>query len=126
MTQYKACSRCGRIHPEGYVCKARPRRKRKYQTTDERKLRNLGAWHKKSEEIRDRAHNLCEICADQGIYNYRDIEVHHITKLKDNPDGLLDNYNLVCLCQRHHKAADAGMIDKDYLRELAKRRESMG
>ena len=36
---------------------------------------------------------------------------------------LLDNYNLICLCQEHHKQAEIGKIDRDYLYRLARQRE---
>ncbi len=65
---------------------------------------------------------LCEVCKAQGVYNYNDLEVHHIEKLKDNPDGLLNDDNLICLCVYHHKQADAGELNADYLRELVKER----
>ena len=35
----------------------------------------------------------------------------------------LDNYNLICLCTDHHKQADQGKLDKEYLRKLARKRE---
>lgn len=116
---YKSCSKCGKIHPSNYKCSS----KRVYQDTDERKLRSQYAWTKKSEEIRDRANHLCEVCRDKGIITYKDIEVHHIVKVKDDSSLLLDNFNLVCLCQEHHKKADKGEIDSDYLIELAMNRE---
>lgn len=74
-------------------------------------------------EIRDRAQYLCEVCRDQGTYTYKDIEVHHIAKVKDQPEKLLDNDNLICLCVEHHKLADDGKIDSEYLTRLAKARE---
>lgn len=116
---YKSCSRCGKIHDSKYKCNIN----RVYRGGQEREQRNTYAWEKKSLEIRERAHYLCEVCKDQGIYTYNDLEVHHITKLKDDPDGLLDNYNLICLCVYHHKQADNGKIDADYLRKLARDRE---
>ena len=116
---YKACSRCGRIHASGYRCAAG----KIYQGGEERKLRNLHVWHKKAEEIKEKAGYLCEVCKAEGIYKYSDLEVHHITKLRDNKEGLLDNNNLVCLCVEHHKKADKGKIDVGYLRELSKKRE---
>ncbi len=115
----KACSVCGKIHPQGYKC----HRHREYKQTEERKLRATYDWTKKSLEVRDKAHYLCEVCRDQGVLTYEDLEVHHIDKLSENKEGLLDNLNLVCLCVKHHKQADAGEIDKDYLRELARGRE---
>ena len=119
--RYKSCPFCGRIHPVDYNCPAKP--KRVYKGTEERKLRNTNDWKKKSEEIREKAQGLCEVCRDKGIYTYKNIEVHHIVKLRDDKEGLLDNYNLVALCQEHHKLADKGKLSQDYLRKLARKRE---
>lgn len=115
----KACSKCGRVHDYKIKCKGST-----LPSTDEQALRNKNAWHKKSEEIRDKSFNLCSICEDLGEINYLSLEVHHIIKLKDDPKGLLDNYNLVCLCSYHHKLADKGEYSIDYLRGLAEKRES--
>jgi hypothetical protein len=57
-----------------------------------------------------------------GIATYTGLEVHHIEKLRENVDGLLDDDNLICLCGKHHKQADKGLIDKEYLKELVKLR----
>ena len=117
---FKSCSKCGKIHPKNYQCNVG----RIYSSIDdERKLRSKYSWTKKSSEIRQDANYLCEICREQGIFNYTNIEVHHIVKVKDDKSKLLDNENLICLCQEHHKQADNGEIDKDYLIELAKKRE---
>ncbi len=119
---YKACSRCGRVHKFGEICP--DKRKRFYQSTEERKLRSLNKWKEKSLEIRERANYLCEVCRDNNIFVYDNIEVHHITKIKDDSSLMFDNENLICLCQEHHKQADRGQIDSDYLRDLARKRES--
>lgn len=118
----KSCSRCGRIHDMDFICRegGRPAR---YRQTEERTLRNTYRWHEKSKEIRQEADNLCEVCKDHGIYTYDGLEVHHITKLRDDAGGLLDNDNLICLCPAHHKMADGGGLDAEYLRSLARRRE---
>lgn len=118
---YKACPYCGRIHRAGYECPKKP--KRKYSGGEERKLRNTYAWTKKSKEIRDKAQGLCEVCRDNGIITYKGLEVHHITKLAEDKDKLLDNSNLVCLCTKHHKEADKGLLSKTYLEELVRKRE---
>ena len=115
----KSCSRCGKMHDVNYRCTAGV----VYQTGEERALRKRNAWRLKSEEIRERANYLCEVCRDQGIYTYDGLEVHHITKIRDNKDLLLDNHNLICLCQKHHKLADSGAISKEYLEKLALDRE---
>ena len=117
---YKACSRCGRIHDERFKCTAGVHK----ASTAETRLRNLAAWHRKSEQIRQKAGYLCEVCRDKGIYTFRGLEVHHIDKIRDDQSRLLDDYNLACLCQACHKLADAGQIDKEYLFRLAARREA--
>ena len=66
---------------------------------------------------------MCAVCRENHVYNYFDISVHHIEKVKDRPDLFLDDYNLICLCEEHHKQADRGEIDKEYLRKLAEARE---
>ena len=116
---FKSCSKCGKIHDTKYKCNVG----RTFTGGEERKLRSLYSWTKKSEEIRERANHLCEVCRDKGIITFKDIEVHHIVKVKDDKSKLLDNENLICLCQEHHKQADNDEIDKDYLIELARRRE---
>ena len=116
---YKACSKCGKIHPANVKCDVG----RTYNGGEERKLRASYAWQKKSMEIRDKAQHLCEVCRDNGVYTYKGLEVHHIDKVKDNPDRLLDDMNLVCLCTEHHKEADQGKLTKEYLIKLAEIRE---
>lgn len=116
---WKSCSKCGKIHSTKYKCTVG----KKYFGGDERKLRNKSVWARKSQEIRAKADYLCEVCRDQGIYTYNNLEVHHIVKIKDDPDMYLDDLNLICLCQNHHKKAEKGMMN-DYLRKLAEKREN--
>jgi hypothetical protein len=116
---YKACSKCGKIHPANYKCNVG----RTYTGGQERKLRKTYAWQMKSVQVRERAAHLCEVCRDNGRYTYNGLEVHHIIKLKDAPDRLLDDSNLICLCVEHHKQADAGMLSQDYLFHLVEVRE---
>lgn len=117
---FKSCSKCGKIHDSRYKCNAS---KRFFIGGNERKLRSKYSWTKKSEEIRERANYLCEVCRDKGIITHDNLEVHHIVKLVDDESKLLENENLVCLCQEHHKQADRGELDSNYLKELARQRE---
>ena len=98
------------------------RKKRTYTETEQRTLRRTTAWKKKSKRIKEEARYLCQVCEDMDVYTYDHLEVHHIRKLSDYPEGLLDDENLVCLCTRHHKMADAGEISMIYLQELARKR----
>ena len=123
---YKSCPKCGKIHPANYKCtKGFSYRVTYKPSKEERKQRSTYAWTKKSIEIRKKANYLCEVCRDEGVYTYSGVEVHHINKLRDRPDLLLDNYNLIALCKRHHEEADDGLINKNYLKELAKKREDI-
>lgn len=117
---YKCCSRCGKIHTKNYTCHDG---KRIYVGGSERQLRSTWRWTEKSRDIRERAHYLCEVCKAEGRLTYDDIEVHHIVKVKDNEELLLDDNNLICLCTAHHRQADNNEIDKEYLRELVRQRE---
>lgn len=120
---YKSCSKCGKIHDTNYKCSIDKRYSKYKYDYEEAKLRNTYAWHTKAEQIKRDSKYLCSICFSEGIYNYNDLEVHHIIKLKEDKSKLLDNYNLICLCRNHHKLADAGMIDINLLKRLAKERE---
>lgn len=116
---YKSCSRCGKVHSTRYKCN----HNKEKQDTEVRKLRNKNSWHNKSKEIREASSYICSVCRAEGRYTHTGLEVHHITPVKEDKDRLLDNYNLICLCQEHHKQAELGKIDKDYLYLLARDRE---
>ena len=120
---YKSCSKCGKIHDINYTCKTNY--KYEIRKDDEtRKIRNCHSWHKKSEQIRKESKYLCAVCLEEGIYNYNNLEVHHIEKLRHNKDKLLDDDNLICLCKKHHKQADDGTISKEHLYDLVKKRKN--
>lgn len=121
----KACPYCGRMHDINTTCPRKPttQKGRKYQhRTDADKLRNTYRWRQKREQIKQDAHWMCEVCADKGNINNKHLEVHHITKLNQAPDLLIDDNNLICLCVIHHKQADAGQLDPNYLHQLAHKR----
>lgn len=107
------------MHPKGYVCNVG----KTYDGGEERRLRSRYAWTQKSKDIREQSSNLCAVCRDQGRFNYKDLEVHHILKVKDRQDLLLDDSNLICLCAEHHKQADSGQLSVDYLRKLVEYRD---
>lgn len=119
MARLKACSVCGKIHSSAIKCMRKDAR-----VDREHKLRQTNKWHRKSLEIRERSQWLCAVCRSYGIINHESIEVHHITKLRDNPDGLLDDDNLIALCIPHHKMADDGLIEPELLKRLAHERDN--
>jgi len=117
---YKSCSRCGKIHDTKYQCSHnKPKYDNgKYKTNGADRLRYSAAWQKKAEEIKEASKYLCAVCKDKGIYTYNNLEVHHIVKLREAPDKLLENKNLICLCRHHHIQADNGYLKKNYLQKL--------
>ena len=116
----KACGKCGRIHDYNYKCRVST--VKHIRTADDR-LRSTSAWQKKREDIKERSKWLCAVCLVENIYTYDNLEVHHIKKLKDEPDKLLDDANLICLCKEHHEEADSGKISDEYLARLVKQRD---
>ena len=117
---FKSCAKCGKIHDINQSCEI----KRTYKTTDESKLRSRHVWTEKSRQIRSRANHLCEVCRDQGIITYDNLEVHHIIKIKDDNSKFLEDDNLIVLCTNHHKEADRGDLDSEYLQKLVRLRDS--
>ena len=116
---YKSCSKCGKIHRAGEKCRTAYISK----PTDEKKQRSRYAWTKKSTQVREDSNYLCAVCRDRGVYNYNNVEVHHIKKLREG-GGLLEDDNLICLCVEHHKQADRGELSDEYLRQLSALRTS--
>jgi len=116
---YKTCSRCNKIVDYNHKCN----KGKVYKHNDIDKLRSTRAWTIKSIEIRELSKYLCSVCLDEGIINYEDVQVHHILKLQNNHELLLEDSNLICLCPFHHKKADNGEISVEYLQELVKKRD---
>lgn len=119
MSHLKSCTRCGRIHPFNFRCN----KGWEFVGGIERKLRNKYAWERKSKEIRESAGWLCEVCRRDGRYSYSNLSTHHITRVRDDPDRYLDNYNLICLCRECHQKAEDGTLDSSFLFDIAKERE---
>ena len=125
---YKSCSKCGKIHLYNKKCYAGDSFRKK--ETEANKFRRRIEWRYKSEEIREDSNYLCSVCLDGNHqlehnykYNYNQLEVHHITPLEEDVTRGLDNYNLICLCNEHHRLAEVGKIDREYLFRLARKRE---
>ena len=117
----KACSRCGRSHKAG-ECTVKPAYKAgNYDRSqnDAYQFRQRAKWRKKSKQIREDAQYLCEVCRDKKKLVYEGLSVHHITPLNEDISVGYEDTNLICLCPTCHELAEAGMIDREYLRKLA-------
>ena len=115
----RSCQYCGRVHPVGYACPKRPKR-RKQGAREAERFRNTYAWRKKREAIRARDHYLCVYSLAHGQIVYEDLEVHHIIPLEERPDLGLEDSNLITLSSAVHEKAESGEIDRAELLELVK------
>lgn len=119
----KSCSRCGKMHELGHRCYANTNQYYK-GNAEIRAFRNSGEWHAKTDEIRERDKQLCVICFNQNIFNYRNLSVHHITPLSEDWSKRLDNNNLITVCEEHHKACESGKIPRTEQLKFIKKMEN--
>ena len=109
----KSCPYCGKIHDKKYNCPKKPVRQR--QDNRQSKFRSTYKWTKKAQAVKRRDGDLCQGCL-RGLYHperryeTEGLEVHHIQTVASCYEKRLDGYNLLTLCKRHHKMADAGKI----------------
>lgn len=116
-----SCAYCGRIHEKKFDCGKKPVKVKKKYEKDA--FRSTAEWQKKAEEIKERDYYLCQVCF-RNTYNtvnrlnHTNLSVHHARTLKEAYEARLDNDNLITLCEKHHKMADAGIIPLDYVLEV--------
>lgn len=118
---YKSCPNCGKIHTHtASLCMVGKKRRNYntvcYQVHRTEKMKQL------SEIVREDSNGLCAVCLEDNVLSAGRVEVHHIVKIKDAPELCYDEDNLVCLCNFHHRMAEVGMIDQNFLRKLVQKR----
>ena len=118
----KACKYCGRVHDNSFDCGRKPKRTR-YKRSDAEQPRYSAAMNNKSRQIKERQAYLCPLCVRAGDLRVKRMETHHIQKLRLHPELMLEDGNLIALCEVHHELADRGEISEDLLRELAAKRD---
>ena len=116
---YKACSRCGRIHPANVKCYAGRERKE----TTASKIRSRNRWKQKAKQIKEDAQYICEYCRAHGKITTQMLEVHHIVPLEEDDSLAFDDDNLICLCNACHRDAEAGKISREELHAIVTHRE---
>lgn len=117
----KSCKYCMRIHDSKFDCGKKPKRKKQFNNKNS--FRSTHAWTKKSNDIRDRDNNLCQVCIrklyeTEQQYTYIGLEVHHAISLEDDFDKKLDDDNLITLCERHHEMAEKGKIPLNVVQNI--------
>ena len=114
-----SCRWCGRVHDSRYDCGRKPKQKRAIKYAEAG--RYTDAWKKKAKERKEAAAWLCQVCLAGGDYTTGDLEAHHIVPLLEG-GPLLDDDNIIVVCARHHREAEKGMISRDFLREILRKR----
>ena len=120
----KSCPTCGRLHPIGAICPKQSKRTRAKSESEAAVFRNTSYWRRIRETVRVRDRYLCRVCLDAGEWSPvkdRYIEVHHIVPLSEQIELCDEPTNLICLCKRHHEDAEAGLLDRVYLKRLTEK-----
>lgn len=123
----KACKYCGGIHPIGFNCPRKP--DSSYTRNPKiRAFRNSALWKRKSKEIKERDHYLCQACLNNlpgtiHRINSVGLSVHHIKSLVKAWALRLCSSNLITLCTHHHELAEKGEIPEYVLQSIAKNQE---
>ena len=121
----KSCSYCGRIHDSRQECPARKKAMAVYEkNTLAAKTRNKSRWQKTRAYIRNRDHQVCQLCLRNYPGTLRPYEtgglgVHHIVKLEEDASKAYDEDNLITLCRVHHEMADRGEVSQAELIRIA-------
>lgn len=123
----KACSRCGRIHPDGecsvhYVRNYKKEYKGSENRTEEQRFRSTTQWQRKRWQILQRDGFCCRLC----LYNHKiethGLQVHHIVKMRENQSLRLEDTNLITLCPECHSIVERDNSLQPLLRKLTESR----
>lgn len=129
MSMLKSCSYCGRIHDSKIECKQKKeaiqRRWGKRRDTKAFMFRRSNKWTDKSVQIRARDNYMCLCCrammdGTRKQYNIDDISVHHIVPIEEDYELRLSDDNLITVCGMHHEMCEAGKIQREEQKRLAK------
>ncbi len=117
----RTCPSCGTMHDHNKICHKNKYRNKK--DTEANKFRKTTKWTKKSVAIRERDKYLCRCCIaniyeTNYVYNFDNLEVHHIVPLEEDFSLRLDDGNLITLCAYHHKFAEDRTISREILKLL--------
>lgn len=113
----QSCKYCGRIHPIDFICPMKPQKHRK--NTKAQRFRNTGEWKRCRANVNRRDIFLCRLCLRERKLEPHGLSTHHIIPLEESMDYATDEDWCITLCDRHHKAADAGEYDREELHQLA-------
>lgn len=116
MNRLRSCKYCGRVHETSYDCGQKPNRNK--ETTVAVRLRNRNMWKITRKRVYERDHYMCKVCAMQKCITTDNLEAHHIVPLVEDDMLAYDEDNIITLCSKHHKEADAGKIGRNTLKRM--------
>ena len=122
----KACTYCGRVHDNRIDCPVKRAVQRKYEKDSlASKTRNKSRWQKTRNYIRERDHQICQLCFRNypgtiRPYETERLSVHHIVKIEEDASKAFDEDNLITLCRTHHEMADEGRVLQSELVSIAR------
>ena len=122
----KTCTYCGRVHDSAYVCHSKATAQSKYpKDTQASKLRSTSRWQKTRDRVRQRDHNVCQLCLRNypgtiRPYETEGLSVHHIIKIEEDETKAFDEDNLITLCRIHHEMAEEKKIPRGELLKIAR------
>lgn len=108
--RYKFCDRCGSkitLGEECNKCKAAKKQDRNAYMRDYQKRNkevqqaiNNKRWRNLRKLIIQRDHGICQRClALKGIFNSKELQVHHIKPRINYPDLIYEESNLITICK---------------------------
>ena len=123
MGMYKSCPNCGGIHTYSFG-RCFINKSRYIDTSITRFVHRSSKAKNLAKIVKEDSNGLCAVCLDDNVYNTKDLEIHHIIKIRSKPDMAYDEDNLICLCRFHHHMAENGLLKVSYLRKLVKKRKT--
>lgn len=70
---------------------------------EEHRFYSSYAWQKTRARVVARDNYECQMCKSEGRVTVKDLIVHHIVYLKDDPSRGVDAENLTTVCREHHE-----------------------
>lgn len=116
-----SCRYCNRLHNRGENCNNKPKDRRKKEETYISRFRSSRLWRNKRDEIKTRDKFLCQLCLKNGLYTFKNLEVHHITPISKEWNKRLENGNLITLCHTCHSMVEGENKYKNMLLEMAEK-----
>lgn len=113
----QSCKWCGRMHPLGFTCQKKPKKRRK--NTEAQRFRDSYRWRLTRKHVNERDGHMCRLCLLAGEIVVDGLSTHHIIPLEETMEYAEDADWCITLCDTHHEEAERGDHDREMLHRLA-------